>query len=216
VLGDYRGRGSCMSEFSLYAIDHDALETTVLHVLKAIGDHDRSKWSAVVSELRRYKLTDPFEEEPLTARSIPSWDDARLIVALRELTRLRALRKFVGGLGRMNAWLVDLPLRVTIASEGERAEFAAFDTLLLRSSRPWPRHLAFLMDPDARCSYMAPDDAVALADAVVTNGYLRRAATDCMSSLNEPECGGFLAALADFIASVGHAGQALYYHELRT
>lgn len=205
-----------MSEFSLYATDHDALETMVLRVLKTIGEHNRVEWAAVVSELRRHELTDPFEEEPLTARSIPAWEDPRLVVALRELTQLRALRAFVGGLGRMNAWLVDLPLRVKIASNGERAEFAAFDALILRSKRPWPRHLAFLMDRDARCSYLAPGETAALAEAVVTNGYLRRAADYCMSALKEPACGRFLASLAEFLVSAGRAGQALYYRELGT
>jgi hypothetical protein len=205
-----------VSEFCLNAIDHDGLETLVLRVLKAIAESDRREWAAIVGELRKHDLTDPFEEEPLTGRRIPPWDDPRLVLALRTLTQIRARHTFVGSVGRMNGWLVDLPLRVAFRNEGEKREFAEFDTLILRSGHRFPRHLEFLDDPDAQCSYVLPGEVARLGCSMADNGYLVRAGRYYASESEEQVFGRFLADVAVYIMRTAAEGHALYYRELGT
>lgn len=227
---------AALSEFTLYAMDHAALETLVLRVLKAIGERDRKQWAAFVAELRegpsspvklssvgrfgsiRPDLIDPFEDEPLTARRIPHWEDATLQNSLRTLAQLTALHRFVGDMGRMQGWLMDMPLREAFASDGQRAEFEALNSLILSGKREMPRHLAFLRDPDAHCSYVVPEELASLAQLVDEHGYLRQAARR-LATIEEGGgrfLGRFLDRLRAFLLFAAAEGCSLYYRELET
>ena len=227
-----------MSEFSLYAIDHPALEALVLRVLKIIGERDRKGWTAFVSELRRHpcwplhlssvgrvgggcgssrpNLTNPLGDEPLTARSIPAWDDARLMVALRELAQLSARHRFVGGLGRLHSWLVERPLAHPFETDAERAEFAALDTLVLRPQTSLPRHVEFLGSSSTHHSYVAPDNVELLARAVEAGGYLHRLSQEARREAGSATVGHFLDRLRCFLLLAASEGCGLFYQEYRT
>ena len=207
--------GSGMSEFTLYAVDHDELEIWILRVLRAIGEKNRAEWTAVVRELRKHKLTDPFEDEPLSGRSIAMWGDARLSAALLALTMIRARHRFDGGMGRMYQWLSELPERIS-ATPAEQGEFHVLRSAILDRQRPFPKHLAFLADPDAKCSYVLPDEVYQMARAMAEGGYLARAAQVLAADRGEPHCGRFLERLLGFVMSTSRDGHALYFHEHHT
>jgi hypothetical protein len=222
-----------MSEFSLYGIDHAPIEGLILRIVKAIGESDKRKWAEFVEELRKHPslslcissvgrvggrrqdLT-KIEDHEITGRRIPAWEDPGLRVVLRELTILSARHRFIGGVGRLHGWLVERPLAHLFATEAERAEFAALDTLVLRPQTPLPRHLGFLGDPSTHHSYLDPDSVGVLARAVEAGGYLRRISEESRREVCTEPVGQFLDRLRHFLLFAAAEGCGLYYQEQRT